>query len=263
MKRVLGLTMAGILMFSATAFGATVDEAATTVNVPVLEKAADGKFDVTFGDTKTNNEYMLWVVKGVETTAANVSFTQADVMYIDQVTATAGGASFKDFLPMKTVDSTVLITGQGMTAPVIVGYIKADGNTLSGNIGLLRRTKNLGGAVVTLTDASGNAYSATTDTSNNFEITVPAGTYKLSVAKDGYLAYVDGQFVVDENTTWTKEITLLPGDMNNDGKIVTADLLAFKKAYQNKDLTCDFDGTGVIATGDLICFKAGWAAKTY
>ena len=268
MKRVLGLTMAGILMFSATAFGATVEEAATAVNVPVLEKAADGKFDVSFGNTTTNNEYMLWVVKGVETTAANVSFTQANVMYIDQVTATAGGASFNDFLPMKTVDSTVLITGQGMNAPVIVGYIKAEGNTLSGNIGLTGRASGkLGGAVVTLTSTTDPSvvYTATTADDGTFTLTAVAnGTYTMKIEKSSYLGYIDKTFEVSSETSWTEEISLIPGDINGSGRIDATDFKLLKQKLLNRgtDLPEDLNGSGRIDATDFKLLKQNLLKRT-
>ena len=251
MKRVLGLTMAGILMFSATAFGATVDEAATTVNVPVLEKAADGKFDVTFGDTKTNNEYMLWVVKGVETTAANVSFTQANVMYIDQVTATAGGASFNDFLPMKSVDSTVLITGQGMNAPVIVGYIKAEGNTITGQISLQGRSQGeLKGIIVTFTSGD-NEYSAETNELGEFKLDYVAdGTYKMRITKAGYLSYTDKTFEISSETVWSEKIQLLAGDINEDDVVDYFDLQPLLNNYDNEGAG-DINEDGVVDYFDL------------
>lgn len=263
MKRVFSLTMAATMLFSATAFGAT-----TTIDQidpsDIVGKNTNDKYDVSYEDAQQGKEYMLWALKGVYTDVEASDFAQGNVLYVDQETGGASGVSYDGFLPMKSTDSTLVITGQGMEKPVIIGYIKGEGRVLKGTIGMLQRTRNLGGITLTFTGSNGQEISVDTDANNKFEITVPADTYTLTIAKDGYLAYVDGAFVVDDETEWTKEITLLPGDVKKDGVITPADLLEFKKLYQQRtDMTIDFDGTGVISGGDLICFKAAWAIKSY
>ena len=263
MKRVFSLTMAATMLFSATAFGATVDG----TNPADLEKSADGKFHLTYTGTTDNNEYMIWALKGRHESVSDVSFTQANVLYINQMTADGSSVTFDGFIPMKSVDGTVLITGQGMDAPVIVGYIKAEGNTISGNIGLNgRKTEdlNLGGATVTLTSTTDASvtYSAVTKDDGTFTMEgVANGTYALTVSKQYYVGYSATEFVVDEETAWEQEIVLMPGDVDESGGIGRGDLTIFRKAFTDTeavDLKCDFDGSGGIGRGDLTLFRTSW-----
>ena len=261
MKRLLSLTMAGILMLSATAFGATVEEAATASR-PILEKKENG-FSVTYSDATANKEYMVWVLKGVKTAAADVSFTQSDVMYVDQVTAKANGAAFNGFLPMKSVDSTVVITGQGMEAPVIVGYIKAEGNLISGYIGLTGRTKNFGGAELIFTNVeTGEATDPITTNENNyFETMLPNGTYTLTITKDGYLSYTDKTYEVSSESGWTEEISLVPGDLNNNGKIELMDYGIFRSNFGSRVAIGDLNGNGQVELMDYGIFRSNFGAS--
>lgn len=121
MKRVLSLTMAMMMLFSTTVFAATISD----VQDQVVEKdAVTEKYSVTYSDGVTDgNEYLLWAIDGVYTDVEDVSFTQEKVMYINQATAVSNQVSFTNFLPKEEVDATLLITGQGMDAPEIIGYI--------------------------------------------------------------------------------------------------------------------------------------------
>ena len=115
MKKMLCMMLAGMMMFPGTAYAA--DES-------FLTKEADGKYDVSFEDVEDGKEYMLWVLKGQHDSAEDASFSQEDVLYIDQKTAEDGKVEFNDFLPMEEVDSTVVLTGQDME-PQVVGLMEA------------------------------------------------------------------------------------------------------------------------------------------
>ncbi|MBQ7758664.1 dockerin type I domain-containing protein [Anaerotignum sp.] len=256
MKRIFSLAMAATMLLSATAYGATVDG----VTLADLEKE-DGKFNVTYTGAADGKEYMIWAVKGTHTDANEVSFAQSNVLYINQNTATADGVTFDPFLPMKSEDSTVLVTGQGMEAPIIVGYIKAEGNTISGNIGLGGRTSGkLAGATVTLTSTTDETvtYTATTVADGSFVLeNVMNGTYKMTVERASYLGYTKGTFTVNSNTTWTESIVLLPGDINGSGKVDALDFMQLKKSLLQSgvELPSDLNGSGKVDALDFMLLK--------
>lgn len=256
-KRVFSLAMAAMMLFSATAYGAEVDGS----NPSDLEKE-DGKFNVTYTGAADGKEYMIWAVKGTHTDANEVSFAQSNVLYINQNTADGTSVTFDAFLPMKSEDSTVLVTGQGMEAPIIVGYIKGEGNTISGNIGLSGRKANFGGAVVTLINVDTfEEFTATTDTNNAFEMVVPNGVYKLMITKDGYLSYTDKTYEVSSESEWTEEISLLPGDFNGNGRVELQDYGIFRSKFGGTDSLVDLDGNGRVALPDYGLFRSSFGAS--
>ena len=264
MKRLFSLAMAGMMLFSVPAFAAT-----TTIDQidpgDIVGKNTNDKYDVSYEDAQQGKEYMLWALKGVYTDVEASDFAQGNVLYVDQETGGASGVSYDGFLPMKSADSTLVITGQGMTKPVIIGYIKGEGNAISGNIGLNGRSVGkLGGAVVTLTsteDASAVFTAVTADDGTFTMDGVADGTYKLTVSKQYYVGYSAAEFVVDAETVWEQEIILMPGDVDESGGVGRGDLTIFRKAYvdvENVDLKCDFDGSGGIGRGDLTLFRTSW-----
>lgn len=121
MKKLLSLAMAMMMLFSATAYAATIAD----VQDQVVEKdMITEKYSVNYDDSVINgNEYLLWAINGVYTDVSDVTFTQDTVLYINQATAVNNMVSFTNFLPKEEIDATLLISGQGMDAPEIVGYI--------------------------------------------------------------------------------------------------------------------------------------------
>ena len=126
MKKLLSLTMAMMMLFSTTAFAKTIDGVDIGDKTIYKQDETDQKYDVTFTGAVNGKEYMLWVVKNIHATAKTASFAQADVLYINQATAANNQVTFNDFLPMNIENSTLLISGQGMAEPDVVGYIAAN-----------------------------------------------------------------------------------------------------------------------------------------
>ena len=257
MKRVFSLAMAATMLLSTTAFGATVDG----TNPSDLEKGTDGKFHVTYTGATDGKEYMIWAVKERHESVADVSFAQANVLYINQNTADGSSVTFDGFLPMKSEAGTVLITGQGMEAPIIVGYIKAEGNTISGNIGLGGRTSGkLAGATVTLTSTTDPTvkFTATTEADGSFVLeNVANGTYKLTVNRSSYLSYTDKTFEVNSETEWAEQITLLAGDLNANNKVDDLDFATLKNTFNHRGqgLVADFNGNNKVDDLDFAMLK--------
>ena len=251
MKRVFSLAMAATMLLSATAFGATVDG----TNPSDLEKGTDGKFHVTYTGATDGKEYMIWAVKERHESVADVSFAQANVLYINQNTADGSSVTFDGFLPMKSADSTLVITGQGMTKPVIIGYIKGEGNNVSGKIGLQGRSDgDLAGIVITFENDE-NEYSVTTDANGEFVLSgIADGTYAMRISRNGYLSSVDKTFAVSSDTVWEEEWTveeqLLAGDINGDDVIDYFDLQPLLNNFDNEGIG-DINEDGVVDYFDM------------
>ena len=249
-KRMFSLAMAATMLFSATAYGAEVNG----TNPSDLEKEG-GKFSVTYTEATDGKEYMIWAVKGRETDASKVSFSQENVMYINQNTASGSSVTFDAFLPMKAVESTVLVSGQDMDAPIIVGYIKGEGNNISGKIGLQGRSDgDLNGITITFKNAE-NEYTVIADENGEFVLNgVADGTYEMSVSKNGYLRRVDKTIEVNSETVWEEEWTvkaqLLAGDINGDDVIDYFDLQPLLNNYDNEGVG-DINEDGVVDYFDM------------
>ena len=129
MKKLLSLTMAMMMLFSTTAFAETTTIDGVTVDKSMIATTDENKkYDVVFNDStivKNGNEYMLWALKGIHENVNSDLFAQGNVLYVNQATAADNQAKFYDFLPMAIENSTLVISGQGMAAPKIVGYIVA------------------------------------------------------------------------------------------------------------------------------------------
>lgn len=257
-KRGFSMAIAAMMLFSATAYGAEVDG----TNPSYLEKE-DGKFNVTYTKAVDGSEYMIWVVK--ETEASTLSFTQDNVLYINQNTASGNSVTFDGFLPMKSVDSTVLVSGQGMETPVIIGYINGESNKVCGEIGLQGRTDNFGGVTIAFyqkdpVDPSKKVIvdKFTTVGDSKFETILPDGTYEMVVSRPGFLSYTNYTFEVKEGKNWEEEFNfeLIPGDMNNDGIINGMDFIELLGMFGSKgdDVSADFDGNSIVNGVDFTTF---------
>ena len=263
MKRLLSLAMAGMMLFSVPAFAATTTIDEIDQNM-IVGKNTNDKYEVSYDDAQQGKEYMLWALKGVMIDVASTDFSQGNVLYVDQQTGGSDGVSYDGFLPMQSADSTLVITGQGMVKPVIIGYIKGEGNTISGNIGMDGRgTASLAGAVITFTSTTDASveYTATTAEDGTFVIDgVADGTYKMVVRNAEYLSYTDLTFEVSAETVWEQEIELIAGDFNQDDMVGTDDFDEFSLTFGNfgSSLLGDFNKDGMVGTDDFEAFANGF-----
>ena len=254
MKRLFSLAMAGMMLFSVPAFAATTTIDEIDQNM-IVEKNTNDKYEVSYDDAQQGNEYMLWALKGVMTDVASTDFSQGNVLYVDQQTGGSDGVSYDGFLPMQSADSTLVITGQGMVKPVIIGYIKGEGNNVSGKIGLQGRSDGeLAGIVITFENDE-NEYSVTTDKNGEFILNgIADGTYAMRISRNGYLSSVDKTFEVSSDTVWEEEWTveeqLLAGDINGDDVIDYFDLQPLLNNFDNEGVG-DINEDGVVDYFDL------------
>lgn len=86
-----------------------------------------GQYSYTYNEAKNGNKYMLLVLAGVYKSLDGIERDEliSNLIYLDQTTAEGTSVSFKGFIPAKEENSTVILSGEGIT-PRIVGYISKD-----------------------------------------------------------------------------------------------------------------------------------------
>ena len=79
----------------------------------------------------TNGQYLILMVKtsdAKEDGSGSYTITESSLIYINQVAAKEDGSvTFEKVYPMSLTDSYILISGTGLTNPVIVGYVDVQG----------------------------------------------------------------------------------------------------------------------------------------
>lgn len=85
---------------------------------------AGGQYTYTYNGTESGKRYMLMVVPGIYKSLGGLERDAliASLIYIDQKTANGSSITFNGFIPARDDNSTVIISGEGMT-PMIAGYI--------------------------------------------------------------------------------------------------------------------------------------------
>ncbi len=226
----------------------------------VYEAADDNSFTVTYTGT-AGEYYALVVVEGIAEEGAAPTITESSILYIDQVTADANGkASFDSFL-LKTdgKPGTVYLGGSNLTEAVLLGYVnKTSSNfTVSGSV----TSDSAKEANVTLTSTTDSTKTFTVTTSSGtYTVSVPADTYKFVVTKKAHLSYTKNELVVADDVT--KNVTLLGGDVNQDGEVNIADLTNLLSDYNSTEkLDADINGDGSVSIADLTNLLKNYNAK--
>ncbi len=124
--------------------------------------------------------------------------------------------------------------------------------------GTLNPQNTVRSIVVTLTDESGNSYSATVNGKTAYSIAdVPAGTYTLTVTSGGSLGYTVNNVVVTAGEdTEIDDIRLLYGDVNENGCIDIQDVTIVLNAGNYGSIVSDVNfadatGDGVVDAKDI------------
>lgn len=94
--------------------------------------------------------------------------------------------------------------------------------------------------------------SVAANTDGTFSLTAPAGTYTVRATASGFLS-AEGPATITSGTTTTKdEITLLAGDIDNNGVINQFDALTIGMSYNTATpAAADLNNDGVINVLDL------------
>jgi hypothetical protein len=108
-------------------------------------------------------------------------------------------------------------------------------------------------ATIGLYDSDGNlVVSAPTANDGAFQLSAPAGTYTLVAVASGFLS-AQGEVTLTSGSTVTQpEVTLLAGDIDNNGVIDQFDALTIGMSYNTADpAAADLNNDGIINVLDL------------
>ncbi len=142
-----------------------------------------------------------------------------------------------DPIPFDVADGEIVVTE---TPTVITGYAYLEGRTDHSGIEV---TLEISPAMTTITDASG-FYS--------FE-GMPGGSYTVTYTADLYLSAVSMDAVVLEGETNVLcDVTLLGGDLNNDGVIDILDLSLCAASFDTAAPEADVNADGIVDVYDLV-----------
>ena len=108
-------------------------------------------------------------------------------------------------------------------------------------------------ATVGLYDTDGNlVVSAPTANDGAFQLSAPAGTYTLVAVASGFLS-AQGEVTLTSGSTVTQpDVTLLAGDIDNNGVIDQFDAMTIGMSYNTADpAAADLNNDGIINVLDL------------
>ena len=267
----LGLCLGALTVaLTCTALAATDDY--TTDEDGVVTYNTDSKnYTASYTQAKAGEQYALLVVKGtVDENGTLPPISDDTIMYIDQTAAGRDGKVSFTFIPKSTPECVVLLGGVfdgGVTSPVTLGTLKAQGVTVSGSASVSNAAK-----AMTI-----ELYQQGTTTNPVYTVTIPAAssggsanrsfsldgvaedTYDLKVTQEGHTAYwLTGVPVGSDPLTLPESMTMACGDVNGDGVINIDDLgiLLSSDNYNKDSVTAknkmtDLNGDGSVNIDDL------------
>lgn len=263
MKRLLRLGLClGVLAaaLTCTALAAGVNtEGYTTANegCTVTYDETEQKYTAAYAGTKTENQYVLLVVK--QDDEGGYSISENTIMYIDQQEATAEGVSFT-FIPRSTPDCVVLLGGEFSNgeSPKTLGTLIGKGVEVSGSVDIgVNVTSNI---TLTLYNPDGTtAGSSSMNGDGNYSIpSIPEGTYYIKASKPGFIGGLVEVTVTGDGNVSAVTVPLYGGDLNTNGSINSVDLMALlddfgaAKAEDMKNLYSDINENGMVNATDLM-----------
>ena len=209
----------------------------------------DGKYSASYSGTKTDNQYVLLVVKG---TPAKYSVSEDTIVYIDQKPATAAGVSFENWIPMSTPDCVVLLGGvfeEGVDSPLVLGTLKGQGVTVSGIVDYYNYTEQPWSVNIAV---EGTDNSIQTATDGTFEVTLSEGMYKFKVTADGYLTHTENIEITTDTTQIMIDYKSYAGDVDQTGAINPTDLSYLLADFNDLPTKgTDLNHSGIVNGTDL------------
>jgi hypothetical protein len=129
---------------------------------------------------------------------------------------------------------------------------------VSGQISLLNRAYDT--SRIDVQDESGHEIvSLVPDASGRFQVTLQTGRYTFVASAPGFLSAWRSQDIIDN--TSLPSVTLLAGDINQDGKINSLDLTIVSNLYNKSPLTvpaANLNGDGMVNLLDMVMLAANY-----
>ena len=215
--------------------------------LPTYTPESDGTYSIDYTDGTASQYYALLVVEGVYYEDETPAISEDTVLYIDQATANSSGdVSFDGWIPKNEEPATVYLGGSNLDGPVLLGYLGQSNFVVAGTVSTDSGTSYE--ATVTLSNADGEF--TATSVNGAYTVEVPAGTYTFTVNVKNHLSYTQNGFAVSADVSG-KDVKVLGGDLNGDGKVVTFDLDVVLSKFNAADESADIDGSGTVNTLDL------------
>ncbi len=258
-KSILSIVMASVFALSAISVSAEV----ATVN-----PNNDGTFTVSqnVGAANTGENYGIVIIKDDGVLNLN---DLTSIIYIDQVTADENGMVLLEKIGLRDVaeneepytKGSMYIGGKGYSTATQIALLNVSGEEetvkVSGKVINSKFDSAIVGATVTVKDAAGNEYKATTGSDGTYEVSVPVGSdYTIKYAKEGYcsLTYT-GVNVAAALAIADVDMVDLSGDIRVSGQVNVYDLTDVLTDYgKSEDLEnaySDINNSGQVNVYDL------------
>lgn len=241
---VLVIALAALMMLPAFAGSvtATKNDSVDGAGLVVKDDTDNQQFTASYSKATGGGQYLVLMVKGgydseQEKYIYEIDEDSADdILYVDQVQADSTTVSFTLY-PSAVTNSVVLLAGEGLGTPVVLGSVEVAGVEVSGKV-----TSYLtGNATVTLLDNNDAVVATTTaDADGNYSFdAVAAGEYTLEVSKVNHVTREYEITVAAEAVELDLKIHPI-GDINGDGKILSGDNTLMMRHIRGTSLLTDY-----------------------
>ena len=211
---------------------------------------------VEYGSPEAAQQSTVLVVKSG---TALATLQDSDIKYIDQeaVSDTAVTYTFKLLEADRQGTYDVYVGGTGVDAPEDTSF-SFDTKKIIGTITVLGDATK---APAVATDASNVSVNGTVKADGTYAIEVGQGTYKVVLGKAGYLYKTYENVAANAAEVNLGAITLLGGDLSNDGAIDFTDLQALLNNYRGNVAEYDMNDDGVVDFTELQTLLGNYRAN--
>ncbi len=250
---VMALTLTVLFAMMAVASAATIESVEAGV-------AADAgrtiSVTVVYGSPEAAQQSTVLVVKSG---TALATLADSDIKYIDQeaVNDTTVTYTFKLLEADRVGTYDVYVGGTGVDAPEDTSF-SFDTKKIIGTITVLGDATK---ATAVATDASNVSVNGTVKADGTYAIEVGQGTYKVVLGKAGYLYKTYEGVAANAAEVNLGAITLLGGDLSNDGAIDFTDLQALLNNYRGNVKEYDMNDDGVVDFTELQTLLGNYRAN--
>lgn len=265
MKSLFGKILVGALGFAAaigvSAYAADIEDLKVT---PAADLSGTTAEVTVTGKIAKDAEATILVAESDVSVLESIEDGQ--IRYIDQNTVAEDGTFSFKFVLNTGRDYNVWCGGTDVTAPAKgLADLTPEAAAKFQIVGKITVAGKYDDATAAATPAGAAEIKGTVAADGNYTIEVDPGTYTVTVGKPGYLYKTYSGVAVSETTAVEgkvdlKEIALLAGEFNDDGKINITDLTAFLGSYEKDGFEDRFDvnDDGKVNITDLTSVLSGY-----